>query len=98
MIIIFWSLRAKNDFDRVYRYWEERNGSNTYSEKILDETLRITNLLRDQNKIGLRNNRKNLHRVLILENYSLTYQITINEIKVVSFFDNRQDPKKHIFN
>lgn len=98
MIIIFWSLRAKNDFDRVYRYWEERYGSNTYSEKLLDETLRITNLLKDQKKIALRKIRKNLQRVLILENYSLIYQIIINEIKVVSFFDNRQDPKKDIFN
>jgi len=72
--------------------------TNIYSEIILDETLRMINLLRDQNKIGLKSSTKELRRVLILENFSLSYRLTKKEIKIFSFFDNRQNPKKDKFN
>lgn len=98
MIKIIWSIRAKKEFDKVYQYWSDHNKSNIYSEKILDETLRMINLLRDQNKIGIKSNTKELRRVLILENFSLSYRLTKKEIKIFSFFDNRQNPKKNKFN
>ena len=97
MIKIIWSIRAKKEFDKVYQYWSDHNKSNIYSEKILDETLRMINLLRDQNKIGIKSNTKELRRVLILENFSLSYRVTKKEIKIFSFFDNRQNPKKNKF-
>lgn len=98
MIKIIWSIRARKQFDKVYQYWTNHNESNIYSEKILDETLRMINLLRDQNKIGLKSSTKELRRVLILENFSLSYRLTKKEIKIFSFFDNRQNPKKNKFN
>ena len=97
MIKIIWSIRAKKEFDKVYQYWSDHNKSNIYSEKILDETLRMINLLRDQNKIGIKSNTKELRRVLILENFSLSYRLTKKEIKIFSFFDNRQNPEKNKF-
>lgn len=97
MIKIIWSIRAKKEFDKVYQYWSDHNKSNIYSEKILDETLRMINLLRDQNKIGIKSNTKELRRVLILENFSLSYRVTKKEIKIFSFFDNRQNPEKNKF-
>lgn len=99
MIKIIWSIRARKQFDKVYQYWTNHNESNIYSEKILDETLRMIKLLRDQNKIGLKSSStKELRRVLILENFSLSYRLTKKEIKIFSFFDNRQNPKKNKFN
>ena len=97
MIETFWTLRAKNEFDKIYKYWEETNFSNEYSEKLLDETLRLLNLVKHHNKMGRKSYRTILRRVLIFKNYSLTYQLSEVKIRVVSFFNNRQDPKKHIF-
>jgi len=74
MIKIIWSICAKKEFDKVYQYWSDHNKSNIYSEKILDETLRMINLLRDQNKIGIKSSTNELRRVLILENFSLSYR------------------------
>ncbi|CAD7806044.1 hypothetical protein CHRY9390_01455 [Chryseobacterium aquaeductus] len=76
MIKIIWSICAKKEFDKVYQYWADHNKSNIYPEKILDETVRMINLLRDQNKIGLKSSTKELRRVLILENFSLSYRLT----------------------
>ncbi|MCI3939377.1 type II toxin-antitoxin system RelE/ParE family toxin [Chryseobacterium aahli] len=98
MIKIIWSIRARKEFDKVYQYWTSHNKSNTYSEKVLNETLRMINLLRNQNKIGLKSNVKELRRVLILENFSLSYRISKKEIRILSFFDNRQNPRKNKFN
>lgn len=98
MTKITWSVRAKKEIDKVYQYWTNHNESNIYSEKILDETLRMINLIRNQNKIGLKSSTKELRRVLILENFSLSYQTSTKEIRILSFFDNRQDPKKNKFN
>lgn len=98
MTKITWSVRVKKEIDKVYQYWTNHNESNIYSEKILDETLRMINLIRNQNKIGLKSSTKELRRVLILENFSLSYQTSTKEIRILSFFDNRQDPKKNKFN
>jgi len=98
VIKIIWSIRARKQFDNVYQYWTSHNESNTYSEKILDETLRMINLLRDQSKIGLKSRTKQLRRVLILEYFSLSYRISKKEIRIISFFDSRQNPKKNKFN
>ena len=96
MTKIVWSRRANNDFDRIYRFWIDHNKSPNYSEKILDETLRMLDILRHQNKIGQKSKYKKIRRVLVLENFSISYLLTENEIKILSFFDNRQDPKRSI--
>lgn len=47
-----WSFKAKTELDAVCDYWTLHNNSNLYSEKIIDETFRMINLLRLQNSIG----------------------------------------------
>ena len=39
MRTVEWSKRAKNEFDKTYEFWTINNGSNAYSEKILEEVL-----------------------------------------------------------
>ena len=52
----------------------------------------MINLVRSQSYIGEESKTKKIRRVLILENFSLFYKLKNDEIKVVSFFDNRRDP------
>ena len=37
---IIWSERAKREFDHTYEFWTNHNKSSSYSEKLLDETLK----------------------------------------------------------
>jgi hypothetical protein len=64
----------------------------SFSEKIIDETFRIIYLLRLQNFIGEESRFRKIRRVLILENFSLFYKVIDDEIKILSFFDNRRNP------
>lgn len=90
---VIWSLRAKNEFDETCDYWINKNQSKTYSDKLLDETLRKIDIILENPKIGAENKKNKLRRVLVLENFSLTYRILKNHIQIASFFDNRRNPK-----
>lgn len=70
MRTVEWSKRAKNEFDKTYEFWTINNGSNAYSEKILEKVLFKIRLIIDNCFIGeviLKHNRRDL----ILENFSL---------------------------
>jgi len=89
---IIWSLRASKELDQTFNYWINKNKSNSYSNKIIDETLRKINLIIENPKIGIESKKSRLRRVLILDNFSLSYKLSKNKIHIVSFFDNRRDP------
>lgn len=89
---VTWSQRAKNELDDTCNFWINKNKSNTYSDKLLDETLRKINLIIENPKIGIESKHKNLRRVLVLDNFSLTYKLLKQNIHIVSFFDNRRNP------
>lgn len=89
---IIWTQRAKSEFDDTCNFWINKNKSNTYSEKLLDETLRKINIILENPKIGTESKKNKLRRVLVLENFSLTYRLSKDSIHIVSFFDNRRNP------
>ena len=89
---VSWSLKASKELNEVYDYWTLHNKSNVYSEKILDETFRMINLLRSQSYIGEESKIKKIRKVLILESFSLFYKLMNDEIKILSLFDNRRNP------
>ncbi len=89
-----WTHRANKEFDHTFKYWINHNKSDVYSQKLLDETLRKVNLIVKNSKIGAQNKTNKLRRVLVFDNFSLTYRLTKNELQIVSFFDNRRNPNK----
>lgn len=91
MIKIEWTKKALREFDLVYNFWIDHNKSNRYSEKILDETLRKINVLRDNPKAAEEYTVLGLRRIVILENFSITYKLDKNKIQIISFFDNRRN-------
>ena len=88
---ITWSQRAKNELDETCYFWINKNKAQTYSNKILDETFRKIAIIKENPKIGMESRSKNLRRVLVLDNFSLTYRLSKNNIHIVSFFDNRRN-------
>lgn len=91
MIKIEWTKKALREFDLIYKFWIEHNKSNLYSEKILDETLRKINVLRNNPKASEEYTVLGIRRIVILENFSMTYKLVKNEIQIISFFDNRRN-------
>lgn len=92
---IIWSLRAKKELKEVLEFFTERNGNSNYSLKLLSEIQRLTKTLAKSELIGRLTSNKTT-RVLPFKSYLIFYEIDQKRIKVLSFWDNRQDSKKSI--
>lgn len=91
MFQIEWSVTASKQRVLVLEFWIERNKSETYSKKILKETLRFEKLLIKNPFLGQITDFEEVRRILILKNFSMYYKISNNLIQIVGFRDNRRD-------
>ncbi|HKL40567.1 MAG TPA: type II toxin-antitoxin system RelE/ParE family toxin [Cryomorphaceae bacterium] len=87
---VIWSTRAKLEFYSILEYFLERNGSNTYSLKLLDEIEKLTDDLALNPSLGrLTTDRSS--RVIPHKDYLIFYQISDLFIEILSVWDNRQN-------
>lgn len=80
---IVWTLRAKEELFEILEYWNERNGTSSYSLKL--NSLILVNLqkLIKQPQIGKVTNIKNV-RVQRVNRYYLYYEMLENDLYVLS--------------
>lgn len=90
---VIWTKFAAKQLRQVTDYWTEHNYSNSYSIKLIDKI--------QSNLNGVLKNPKRCPesavsgiRVSPLGHFSVFYAIVPEGIAIVSFWDNRQDPKK----
>ncbi len=92
---IIWSSRAKLELKAILEYFTARNGNSNYSLKILNEVEELLNTLSKNEFIGrLTSNKKT--RVIPMEVYLIFYEISNNQIEILSFWDNRQDEQNRV--
>ncbi len=97
MLSIKWSNRAVKERSDILRYWVKRNGSPSYSEKIEAETDKAINVILENRYIGEKvKNRNNVRRFTVMHDYSIYYTVMKNNLYILSFWDNRQDPERLI--
>ena len=90
---IIWSDLARSEFQKILKFYFERNNSPSYSLKLLRETQDILNTLSKSEFIGrLTSNKKT--RVIPFREYLIFYEVNNDCIEIVSFWDNRQDHMK----
>ncbi|MBS9768527.1 MAG: type II toxin-antitoxin system RelE/ParE family toxin [Flavobacteriaceae bacterium] len=90
MYEIIWSNDASNDYYKILEWWKINNGTNTYSIKIMSEVTRVEDLLHSNPYLGTKLSNQS-RRIVILHNYSISYDVRENVIEILSFYDNRQD-------
>lgn len=87
---IVWSPRAKLELSEILEYFVKRNGSSTYSLKLLGEIEKLTLELGANAFLGrLTTDRKS--RVIPLKEYLVFYQVNRQVIEILAFWDNRQN-------
>ena len=93
---VSWSYEDQIQFYDTLLFWIEKTKSEKYSEKIEKEVAKISNTLKTFPKIGAIYESKGIRRVVILSNFSIFYRILEeqNEIEIIAFWDNRNDPEK----
>lgn len=89
---VIWSLRSLNQIALTYHYWNNRNQSKLYSNKLERERLLAEKRI-SQNPLGFKKTSEKNIRVYIVEHFKLFYTIKGNEIYMLSFFDSRRKPK-----
>lgn len=91
---IIWSERANNELKNVLEFYNFRNRNTKYSFKLLKEIEEISEILLENEYIGrLCDDKKT--RVIVMGVYLIFYEIT-EQINILSFWDNRQNPENRI--
>ena len=88
-----WTLRAINDKLAIYEYWNNRNKSTAYSNKLEKLFNEAAKLLSQHPIAGPQTNYKNI-RVKNLRDYQLFYQVLGDSVVVIAVWDSRRNPKK----
>lgn len=92
---IIWSDRANLEFKEILEYYTKRNGNSEYSLKILLKTEQFLKTLKENEFIGRLTSNKTT-RVMVMDVYLIFYEIHQHQIEILSFWDNRQNPKDRI--
>ena len=95
MEIIF-SDRAKKQLTRILVYFDQRNGSSTYSDKLLNKILQKLSMIDHDIIIGVATRRKNVCRLRV-ENYVIEYRLDPASVEVLAIFDARRNVRANRF-
>ena len=90
---IVWTETAAKQRREIMNYWTERNKSTTYAEKLIEITAKHLKVI-SKNPNAFKETEMNDVRESAMGHFSLFYKITPDQLIVMSFWDNRQDPKK----
>jgi plasmid stabilization system protein ParE len=90
---IKWTRTADLQYIGILEYWVKRNKSATYSKKLIHLVADRLEQIAETPTIYKKVNFKDTH-VASFGNFSIYYKVTVDQIIVTAFWDNRQDPKK----
>ena len=92
---IIWSERAVTEFQDTLEFYIERNGNNDYAFKIFNKTENLLEILQENEFLGRLTENK-ITRVVVMDTFLIFYEVQKQNIELLSFWDNRQNPEKRI--
>lgn len=90
---IVWTETAAKQRREILSYWTERNQSTLYAEKLIEITASHLKVIL-KNPQAFKETEINTIRESAMGHFSIYYKITADQLIVMAFWDNRQDPKK----
>jgi len=96
MFQVEWTKKASKQRVDILKFWIKHNQSETYSKKLFAETLLAEQLIKENPLIGTETDLDNIRRILVLRNFSIFYIIENRIIRILAFYDNRQNPEELI--
>lgn len=93
MVKVVWSKTAIRNRNEIFKYWNSNNQSTAYSLKLRRLIGEAINTITAFPQIGKPTDRLDT-RVEIILHYFLIYRIDGNRIRILDFWDSRQDPLK----
>ena len=93
---IIWSEIALQELEDILNFYNQRNQSLVFSKKLLSLAENTLQTISGNENIGRKTKSKNI-RTFPLKYFLIIYEINVDRIEVLSFWDNRQNPKKKRF-
>ena len=92
---IIWSKRAQSELKEILDFYNKRNGSSDYSLKLFAEIEDLLKTLIKSEFIGRLTSNKRT-RVVVMKVYLIFYEINLDRIEILSFWDNRQNEENKL--
>jgi len=91
---IVWRRKANNEFNAIINYLQ-KNWNDKVTKSFVEKAYQIIEILREYPEMGtIENYEKQIRGFVITKHNTLYYRIEGDELILLSFFDNRQNPKK----
>jgi plasmid stabilization system protein ParE len=91
---IVWRRKANNQFNAIINYLQ-KNWNDKVTKSFVEKAYQIIEILREYPEMGtIENYEKQIRGFVITKHNTLYYRIEGDELILLSFFDNRQNPKK----
>ncbi len=91
--VVVWTETAARQRRDILRFWVVKNKSTKYSEKLI-KLIKSRLKVISNNPLAFKLTNHNEIRVSSLGQFSIYYQLTHDQLIVVAFWDNRQNPNK----
>lgn len=90
---IFWTEHAASELEKTIQYLQTEFSDKEISKLLikLEETLELISI---NPKIFPISDKRGIHKVILLKYNSIYYREINNTVEILSFFSNRQNPKK----
>lgn len=90
---VVWTETAIKQRREILKYWTIRNKSTVYAERLIGLIQERINLISKTPEAGKPTNHLDT-REAAMGNFSIYYKTTDQQIIIMAFWDNRQDPEK----
>ena len=92
---ISWTVQAKSQIVSLLDFYDERNGSSAYSEKIVAEIYRQLGFVQKNPYYGqsLPEIKDKNARYVVVENIQVNFEVEDKTVCVFAVFDTRRNPK-----
>ena len=93
---LLFSPQFADSLEEILHFFDERNGSDRFSKKLMKMILKQTSLLKTMPEIGRQSNFPGV-RILFVDRYGIEYQIRDKVILIIDIYSCQTDPEARVF-
>ena len=93
---LLFSPQFADSLEEILHFFDERNGSDRFSKKLMKMILKQTSLLKTMPEIGRQTDFPGV-RILFVDRYGIEYQIRDKVILIIDIYSCQTDPEARMF-
>lgn len=94
---VIWAPEARDQYQMIVEYWNIRNQSDAYSNRIHKNLKQTIQLIAVFPELGRPTSLSKIRAKTFMQHFTLIYEIKESQIAILNFWDNRQDRDQNEF-